>query len=134
MRLFLRRVLIPMESNLMPLGGPDSHDFMGKNGFLWWIGVVEDRNDPLELGRARVRIFGTHHESTSVLPTSSLPWALALTPLNNASSPKSPPEASWVFGCFLDGQLCQQPLMLGVLPGYRTKTPNASTTKKSLPT
>ena len=33
----------------------DSKDFAGKNGFIWWVGVVEDRQDPLKLGRCRVR-------------------------------------------------------------------------------
>ena len=34
----------------------DKKDFAGKNGFIWWMGVVEDRNDPLkmEIGRAHV--------------------------------------------------------------------------------
>ena len=39
-----------------------SGDFAGKNGFIWWIGVVEDRVDPLKLGRCRVRCFGWHTE------------------------------------------------------------------------
>ena len=28
--------------------------------FVWWQGVVEDRIDPLMLGRCRVRILGYH--------------------------------------------------------------------------
>ena len=28
--------------------------------FTWWQGVVEDRNDPLKLGRCRVRVLGYH--------------------------------------------------------------------------
>ena len=28
--------------------------------FVWWQGVVEDRDDPLKLGRCRVRIVGYH--------------------------------------------------------------------------
>ena len=24
----------------------ESKEFAGKNGFTWWIGVVEDRQDP----------------------------------------------------------------------------------------
>lgn len=108
---------------LEPLGGMSSHDFMGKNGFVWWVGVVEDRNDPLLLGRARVRIFGFHHEDPTSLPTQDLPWAIALAPLSEHSSPVSPPEASWVLGFFLDGQIAQQPVMLGVLPGHRTPAP-----------
>ena len=31
----------------------DSKSFMGKGGFVWWYGVVEDRNDPLFLGRLK---------------------------------------------------------------------------------
>jgi hypothetical protein len=38
-------------------------DFLGLNNFVWWFGVVEDRIDPLELGRCRVRCFGWHNES-----------------------------------------------------------------------
>lgn len=102
-------------------GTTDAHDFMGKNGFIWWIGIVEDRHDPLDLGRARVRIIGFHNEETDKLPTKELPWALALASLSNSSSPKSPPDGSWVLGFFLDGLLAQQPVMLGVLPGYRTQ-------------
>lgn len=111
-----------------------AHEFMGKNGFIWWIGVVEDFNDPLELGRARVRILGYHHEDDAIMPTNELPWALAIAPLNNAGAPKSPPIASWVLGFFLDGQLAQQPVMLGVLPGYRTKQVSTSDSSPTLPT
>ena len=45
-------------------------DFMGKNGFVWWTGVVEDINDPLRLGRLRVRIIGFHTENKTLLPIS----------------------------------------------------------------
>ena len=30
-------------------------DFMGTNGMVWFIGIVEDINDPLQLGRVKVR-------------------------------------------------------------------------------
>ena len=29
--------------------------------FKWWTGIVEDRIDPAETGRVRVRIFGYHN-------------------------------------------------------------------------
>jgi hypothetical protein len=32
----------------------EQKDFAGKNGFIWWVGFVEDRKDPLKLGRCRV--------------------------------------------------------------------------------
>ena len=35
-------------------------NFIGKDGFIWWLGVVERRDDPLKLGRHKVRIFGWH--------------------------------------------------------------------------
>ena len=101
------------------IGQLATHDFMGKNGFLWWFGVVEDRKDPLELGRARVRIFGYHNSNAELLPTDQLPWALAVAPLGNSEAPKSPPEATWVFGFFLDGPIGQQPVMLAAIPGLR---------------
>lgn len=107
--------------NSRTIGSLNSHDFMGKNGFFWWIGVVEDRNDPLQLGRARVRIFGYHTSDQTLLPKEDLPWALPVTPLNNSSGVKSPPESSWILGFFLDGPIAQQPIMLGVLPGRRTQ-------------
>jgi hypothetical protein len=34
--------------------------FMGQDGFIWFVGVVEDRNDPERLGRVRVRALGFH--------------------------------------------------------------------------
>ena len=43
--------------------------FQGKDGFVWWNGVVENRKDPLFLGRCKVRILGWHTEDKSMLPT-----------------------------------------------------------------
>ena len=34
--------------------------FMGLDGFIWFVGVVENRNDPAELGRVQVRCLGYH--------------------------------------------------------------------------
>ena len=31
------------------------NDFMGREGFTWFVGVVESTSDPLETGRVRVR-------------------------------------------------------------------------------
>ena len=36
--------------------------FMGQDGFAWFVGVVEDRDDPDKLGRVRVRCLGYHTE------------------------------------------------------------------------
>lgn len=35
-------------------------NFLGLDGFVWWIGVVEDNTDSLRLGRLKVRCFGYH--------------------------------------------------------------------------
>ena len=35
---------------------------MGQDGFIWFVGVVEDRNDPSKLGRVKVRCLGFHTE------------------------------------------------------------------------
>ena len=41
----------------------DRNNFAGLNGFVWWVGEIEDRVDPLNMGRVRVRIFGWHTRS-----------------------------------------------------------------------
>ena len=59
----------------------DSKSFMGKGGFVWWYGVVEDRNDPLFLGRLKVRCIGWHTDDKTPgqgIPTEDLPWAQVL--------------------------------------------------------
>ena len=87
--------------------------------FAWFIGVVVDRNDPLRLGRARVRVYGKHSMDPDILPTEQLPWAIPLTPLANPDGAKSPPDGTFVFGFYADGPLAQQPIMIGALPGFR---------------
>ena len=51
-------------------------DFAGRNGFIWWTGVVESRQDPLNLGRCQIRMFGWHTDNKQLLPTGDLSWAL----------------------------------------------------------
>ena len=53
-------------------------DFIGQNDFTWFIGVVEDRNDPLQLGRVRVRCYGWHTDDKNQIPTEALPWEVQL--------------------------------------------------------
>lgn len=107
-----------------------------QSNFVWWHGFVEDVNDPLKLGRCRVRIFGFHTENKSLIPTESLPWATPMMPYNSASasgigsSPTGILPGSWVIGFFRDGDQCQQPMILGtynginVLGGVTTKNPS----------
>ena len=95
---------------------------MFSNGkFIWWIGVVEDRDDPLYLGRCKVRIFGYHNSRKSLLPTEDLPWATPIQPVTSAaasgvgSSPLGPVEGTWVVGFYLDGDDMQQPVFFGTI-------------------
>ena len=98
--------------------------FLGHNGFLWFTGVVEDRNDPQYAGRVRVRALGHHTANKTILPTSDLPWAHTMLPATAAGisglgqSATGLVEGSWVLGYFRDGNDRQEPIVLGTLPGY----------------
>ncbi len=92
-------------------------NFLGHDGFVWWIGIVEDINDPLTLGRCKVRCFGYHPaKKTNLVPTEDLPWALTIHPLNTPNLYASPKVGEWVFGFFLDSLSAQEPAILGYLP------------------
>jgi len=110
-------------------------NFMGKDGFQWFVGVVEDRNDPKTLGRLRVRCLGSHTEDLTKLPTSDLPWAHVMNPITSATvsgigqSPLGAVEGTWVVGFFTDGSDAQQPMIMGTLPGVPAKLPTKDATK-----
>lgn len=90
---------------------------------FWFTGVVEDREDPLEMGRVRVRIFGLHTDDTTKIGIQDLPWANVMMPVNSASisgigiTPTGLVEGSWVVGFFADGESAQDPIIMGSLPG-----------------
>jgi hypothetical protein len=93
-------------------------NFLGHDGFIWWIGVVEDIDDPLTLGRCKVRCFGYHPAiKENTVPTEDLPWALAIHPLNTPNLYGTPRLGEWVFGFFLDALTAQEPAILGYIPG-----------------
>jgi hypothetical protein len=94
-------------------------NFIGKDNFVWFIGVVENRVDPLGLGRCQLRIFGWHTDNTSELPTTALPWAQPMYPINNSKSFSAPRQGDWIVGFFMDGMSAQAPIMMGVLPGIK---------------
>ena len=101
-----------------------NNKFLGHNGFLWFTGVVEDRNDPNKVGRVRVRALGHHTSNTTILPTADLPWAHCMLPSTSAGisglgqSATGLVEGSWVLGYFRDGNERQEMIVLGTLPGY----------------
>ena len=107
-------------------------NFLGRNGFLWFIGVVEDRMDPEYTGRVRVRCLGHHTSNNNLLPTSDLPWAQVVLPITSSGisgigqTPLGLVEGSWVFGYFRDGDKRQEPLVLGSLPGRSSEYGNPS--------
>jgi len=97
----------------------ENKNFIGKNGFIWWVGVVENRVDPLAVGRCQVRIIGWHEDNPQIVPTKDLPWAQAMIPLNDSKNFSSPRVGDWVVGFFMDGEQAQLPVMMGVLPGLK---------------
>ena len=110
---------------------PQSY-FMGNDGFIWFVGVVEDRDDPSRLGRLRVRCLGFHTESLTELPTTDLPWAHVMHPVTDAAmqgmgtTPSFIAEGAWVVGFFRDAQMKQQPIIIGSLPGIPQSPADAS--------
>jgi len=109
-----------------------SSNFMGLDGFVWFTGVVEDRNDPAKLGRVRVRCLGFHTEDKNDIPTADLPWAHVMHPVTDPSmqgmgnTPTFLLEGSWVVGFFRDAEEKQQPIIMGSLPGVPSSTADSS--------
>lgn len=109
----------------MPNMSQTTPNFMG-DGFIWWIGVVENRLDPLNLGRCQVRIYGWHHPDLGQIASDALPWAQPIKPLTGPGAltgPNPPKEGDTVFGFFLDGKNGQFPMILGLLPGIIEQIP-----------
>ena len=88
----------------------------------FYYGVVENRQDPLQLGRCQVRVVGLHTHDKSQLPTSDLPWATPVQPITSAAmngigySPIGPVEGTSVIIMFADIEQ-QQPIILGTVGG-----------------
>ena len=97
-------------------------DFIYGKSFQWFTGVVEDINDPEEMGRYKIRCFGYHTDDKERIPTESLPWAHVMLPITSASmtgigqSATGILQGSWVVGFFRDGTNAQDPLILGSIP------------------
>ena len=102
--------------------------------FTWWTGVVEDRIDPLKLGRCRVRILGYHTDKKDIdhIPTNTLPWATPMQPITSAAmngigtTPMGPVEGTWIVGFFRDGKNAQDPVMMGTIGGIPEAVSNPS--------
>lgn len=96
---------------------------IGSEGFRWFVGVVEDVDDPLKAGRLKVRIYNSYSESKALAPTDTLPWATVLNPISSASlngvgiSPTGILPGSTVVGFFMDGNDSNYPVILGTIAG-----------------
>jgi len=118
-------------------GGRDIFDTkstqrLGNDGFIWFIGIVEDIDDPLQLGRVRVRILGDHTQSTKSerIPTDGLPWAYLMNgPLSSSMQGigDSPTglyvKGAWVKGFYWDGIDKQQPVITNSFGGIPESIP-----------
>lgn len=109
--------------------------YIGEEGFRWFLGKVEDRDDPKKIGRVRVRIYNVHpftndgNPDTVNVPTEHLPWATPISSVMSAGvisnkindgvgiSATGMMVGSTVFGFFADGNDCQIPVVLGSLAG-----------------
>ena len=96
---------------------------------IWFIGVVEDRTDPLKSGRCKVRCLGFHQQDIKELKTKDLPWAQLLIPPNSQNEIKPPKEGSWVLGFFKDGKKYQEPMIISLIPGIPTVSPEEKKTE-----
>ena len=101
-----------------------------------YYGVVENRKDPLKLGRCQVRIVGLHTHDKAVLPTADLPWATPMQPVTSAAmngigwTPVGPVEGTTVIVFFADA-FQQQPIMIGTVGGIPQSKAAAIATEDS---
>jgi len=97
---------------------------------MLYFGIVEDRNDPKEMGRVRVRVFGIHSaDKINDIPTADLPWSPVMNPTTTpgtsglGQTPFLTP-GSWVIVQFMDRE--QQSLMvMGTVNGFPDNKPNS---------
>ena len=112
-------------------------NFVGRDGFYWWIGQVVDSKKwkgnlpPLPVGatgdlpgmkeRVKVRVMGYHTADTKALSDDDLPWAYIMKPTTAGGGGGGMGQSAnfsggeFVFGFFLDGEDAQQPVIMGVL-------------------
>lgn len=113
-------------------------NFLGRDGFKWWIGQVADpdisgwskattliEDEDCQYYRVKVRILGYHPASQESLPDEQLPFAHVLVPLTEGSGVNGIGKlhqiqgGETVLGFFMDGDDCQQPVIFSAF--YRQK-------------
>jgi len=124
--------------------------FVGRDGFIWWIGQVADEevwkgnipghplsdnsDNPGFAERYKVRIMGYHTAAISELEDSELPWATVMYPVTagggggGSSQNANLTQGCFVFGFFMDGDQAQVPVIMGTL-GYN----DYQAVKKNIP-
>ena len=117
-----------IENNLL------KSNFLGRDGFRWWIGqippsktwLLQFKKRPNAWGnRVRVRIMGYHPQNTTELKDEDLPWATVILPTNNGSGkagfkkPIRVNQGDIVVGFFMDGDDAQLPVIFGVIGNSR---------------
>jgi len=117
---------------------PTNENFYG-DSTRWFIGNVISINDPLELGRVKIRIFGVHTGNIDDIPEEDLPWAQVVTPTTEGGSSGIGANTgikpmAQIFGIFLDGKNSQIPLVVGSIPKYETNRNPIDVTKAAVAT
>jgi hypothetical protein len=101
---------------------------------MFYSGIVEDINDPMKMGRVRVRIFGLHTEKRDTkkpaeyLPVSDLPFATPAYPINSPTISGEgnfglPEQGSIVCLFFLDPEK-QYPVYFATIPRFLSEMPD----------
>lgn len=88
----------------------------------YFYGIVEDRHDPMMIGRVRVRVHGIHTDDKNAIATPDLPWAQVILPTTATGlsgigmNSHGLVEGTTVFGFFRD-ETKQDPIIVGVATG-----------------
>ena len=106
----------------------------------WYYGIVEDRNDPLRVGRVRVRVHGVHTDNKQFISTPDLPWSQVIMPSSSASlsgfgHSHGLVEGTSVFGMYRDDDM-QDFIVFGSIMGISQKgykeTPSGEIVNRSV--
>jgi hypothetical protein len=94
----------------------------------WFLGeVVNVKDDPLKLGRVKVKVFGVYDD----IADADLPWAQIVVPVTQGVHEEQGQylgilKGTQVFGIFLDGQNSQLPMVIGTVPKEGDANPKAA--------
>ena len=92
-----------------------------------YFGIVEAINDPKQLGRVRVRVFGIHTHDKNAIPTETLPWASVVQPTTSAANSGIGQNPRLLIGSlvmlvFADPDDMQIPIVTGSVPSEIKET------------